>query len=414
MPTTALPSAEIYESILPQATNYKPKPKLHLTHLDGLRGLAALYVVTNHVYAQCVRGDLTSGLGVWTSFVKNALQLGHLSVSIFIVLSGYCLMLPVGRAGYQFKFKTFVARRAKRILPPYYAALLLTLFLTAALPELRRPTHGIWDDVQPALTFLPIASHFLLIQDLSPAWVFKISYPMWSVALEWQIYFVFALAMLPLWRRFGIVSVLIATLLGGTVLDRFHVAASCSHYIFLFALGMLGALISHSSRPADFKRWRQLPWSMIGLFAIAIFVLLSHGTAYWLARHATQGDILIGIATLCLLVQCDKWINEYGDNHHSMFLRLLQSRICVGLGLFSYSLYLIHAPIIAIVGIFVNQMHLQLGSEIAIEMAIAVPFSVATAYVFHCMFEKPFLNSKLRVQSASNMNSDARASAFIK
>ncbi|HEV8551621.1 MAG TPA: acyltransferase family protein, partial [Polyangiaceae bacterium] len=66
---------------------------LRLAYLDSLRALAALYVVAFH----CVLGFAAKDLsGPWR-ILRRACAFGHEAVAIFIVLSGYCLMLPVIR-----------------------------------------------------------------------------------------------------------------------------------------------------------------------------------------------------------------------------------------------------------------------------------------------------------------------------
>src|ERR1041385_1529951 len=63
--------------------------RVHLAYLDGLRGLAALYIVLYHAQS------MLSGLPSKVDLGLSVITLGRFSVTIFIVLSGYCLMLPV-------------------------------------------------------------------------------------------------------------------------------------------------------------------------------------------------------------------------------------------------------------------------------------------------------------------------------
>ena len=104
--------------------------RAHITHVEGLRAVAALIVYVNHAYAQTWNPDLTPPPDGLLSLVSYSLIAGHLSVTVFIVVSGFCLALPVvatgelrGGAGAFFK------RRARRILPPYYGAVALCLLL---------------------------------------------------------------------------------------------------------------------------------------------------------------------------------------------------------------------------------------------------------------------------------------------
>src|SRR5258706_10533817 len=138
--------------------------KLRLSYLDGLRAVAALYVVLFHAVA---------GFAVGLSGAFRGLQIlfgfGHEAVAIFIVLSGYCLMLPVARsAGGQLKggFAGYLGRRAFRILPPYFATLALSLLLIRYVPVLAHGgTRTIWDDSLPGVGLGPIAWHLLLVNN---------------------------------------------------------------------------------------------------------------------------------------------------------------------------------------------------------------------------------------------------------
>ena len=122
----------------------------HFRYLDSLRGLSALYVAGCHAYlmyaGQFAEQGLRSaagGLLVATSW----LAFGRVAVAVFIVLSGYCLMLPVvqsaGRA-LPLTYWQFMARRARRILPPYYAALAVSIVLIIMVPSLADPSIGEW------------------------------------------------------------------------------------------------------------------------------------------------------------------------------------------------------------------------------------------------------------------------------
>ena len=69
---------------------------------------------------------------------------GHYAVAVFIVLSGFCLMLPVTRdpnGRLPGGFAAYLGRRARRILPPYYAALGMCWIAIALIPALRQPAH---------------------------------------------------------------------------------------------------------------------------------------------------------------------------------------------------------------------------------------------------------------------------------
>src|SRR5579862_5621445 len=166
----------------------RDKPRLHLDYLDGLRGLAALYVVIFHVYYDAIYSVRSASLSPLKQLILFPLTQGRFAVDVFIVLSGFCLMLPIARSPdgrLPGGFWSYIKRRARRILPPYYCALAMMLVLIALIPDLRH-THGThWDIMLPAFTPGALISHLLLIHNLSNAWIYKIDGAMWSVATEW-------------------------------------------------------------------------------------------------------------------------------------------------------------------------------------------------------------------------------------
>ena len=96
----------------------KPSPpeRLQLDFIDGLRALAALYIVLHHLLQ-------TSAYMTWWLF---PLRYGFEVVVVFITISGFCLALPLSQRGrWKLEVRHFYWKRARRILPPYYAALAL-------------------------------------------------------------------------------------------------------------------------------------------------------------------------------------------------------------------------------------------------------------------------------------------------
>ena len=74
------------------------KTGLHLPFLDGVRGYAALYVVMHHAWNEMGWQDANKQLPGWLQHLMSFFAPGTYGVAVFIVLSGYCLMLPAARA----------------------------------------------------------------------------------------------------------------------------------------------------------------------------------------------------------------------------------------------------------------------------------------------------------------------------
>jgi len=95
-----------------------------LAGLDGVRGLAALFVVVNHVFLRAFPGYPVDRAPFWAGWFIY----GRFAVVVFIVLSGFSLALSPARHGWRLDgVSRFALRRARRILPPYWAALVFSL-----------------------------------------------------------------------------------------------------------------------------------------------------------------------------------------------------------------------------------------------------------------------------------------------
>ncbi len=398
--------------------------RLRLHYLDGMRGLASLYVVLHHVLMETIQGP-ESRLATEAFPGLFFLMHGEIAVAVFIVLSGYCLMLPLaasGRPGGEGNPATstmarasvtrFMARRARRILPPYYAALGLTLALVWLTPSLQQPRGVRWDAALPALTPGPIWSHLALLHNWNPAWIGTINPPMWSVAVEWQIYFLFPLLLAPLWKRGGLMPLVLAGLtLGLCPLILFRATSglrwTCPWYVSLFAFGMAAAALSFARRDSNGSAaepfWERTTWW--GL--LACLLLAGPAAAVTLGSLAPRlpripGDLLLGAGTACLLIYCTRRRLAAGENKHAggLLLRFFEAPLLVKVGVFSYSLYLLHFPVLSALHLLLEPLHLSLGQTLLTLMVGGVAVSLLLAYGFHCLFERPFLNAPASKRSA--------------
>jgi len=364
---------------------------LRLAYLDGLRALASGYVVLFHALPGFSAPYLT---GPWRLF-KRAFAYGHEAVAIFIVLSGYCLMLPVVRKDptrLAVAFAPFVGRRAKRILPPYFAALAVSLALLATVPVLRtRGTGTIWDDSLPGLDAGAVTSHLLVVHNWFPSYGYQINGPLWSVASEWQIYFFFPLLLLPLWRRFGMLGALLgAALVGYAPLWLGPAAAHVAipWYLLLFTFGMAAASIGFAPHELERKLRSGLPWAWLCAGLWLACVVLSNAAAKLWFNLKPAVDPLVGLATATLLVHLTRQ-GIAGQRSH--LLRLLEWRPLVTLGHFSYSLYLTHLPVLALCFFALRRFGVS-GAPFTLTLCLAGGLaSLLLGYGFHVLVERPFM-----------------------
>lgn len=351
-------------------------PISRLGFVDGLRGLAALYVVMHHAALLIPPAEL----GLPASVARFLLRHGHYAVTAFIVLSGYGLMhralaeqggrLPGGMLAY-------LGRRARRILPPYYAALALCWILIATVPALGRPSGTPWDRALPAFGPGAVVSHLLLIHNLDGRWIFRVAPPFWSLATAWQTCLLFP-PLLWLHRRRGPAAVLAAGFgLGAAVellaipLGNPALRALCPWYFGLFALGMAGAASVHKGRRV--ARDAISP-------ALALIATAWVGDGYLAAT-----DVLAGAAVVGLVVRLADGV---ASPARVAALGLLGSRPARWLGAHSYSLYLTHFPMLALVNLGLLRAGWGPDARLAALAMMAVPACIAISVPFRALFER--------------------------
>jgi peptidoglycan/LPS O-acetylase OafA/YrhL len=379
------------------ASNY---PRVRLHFLDGLRGLAAFYVMLSHTVGQVQEGLIATGRPVSLLFriLRVPLEWGGDGVAVFIVLSGFCLMLPIVRSDngkLLGGLGGFLKRRSVRILPPYYAAVGLGVGW-AVLDEISN-LHAV-----PSITeILPgagmsagiLLSHLFLVHDFSPKWIETIEGPLWSIAVEWHIYFIFALVLLPLWKRFGIAtaaSLAVIVGFGPLICFRYPYNAAWAepYMLTLFAMGMIAALICFSNSERYTRLRNQIPWTKL-FVGMLVFTYIVVGLLLRRRPYDVIMIPLVGLTAAIMIVSCVEHLRPDASTKRNFVLDLLESRWAIALGTFSYSLYLIHGLIVVHVKALMEHANVSLPIYYIGTIVLCIGLSLLGAYVFYLLIEKP-------------------------
>ncbi len=367
---------------------------------DGLRAVAALGVLLGHCAS-------ASGAASTTFFghVVGDLQLG---VTVFFVISGFLLYRPfvasdmsgTERAG----LLTFYRRRALRILPGYWFALIAISLLPGVIGVAGT---GWW-------------RYFLLIQNYSGFdFAFRAGIgPAWSLSVEVAFYallpaFAFALRRLggsrP-GRRLAVDLVVLGTLAAASSLARAHLVSSISStglpdpmsllliitlpfYLAWFAVGMAFASLSaysvqtrHQSRAlALASRHPGAAW----LLAAALFAILVVATPV-----LTSGELPAHHLLTLLVAAAVVFPAAFpAPDGRGLPARLLALRPAVWVGLISYGIYIWFDPIkIALIEIGILD-----GSWPFLRIVVATVVLAVMAGAFsYYVVERPFLLLKYR------------------
>lgn len=371
--------AHVEGRIIPAPAVAGPRPT-RLAGLDGLRGLAALYVVINHVFLRAFHGYPLNREPAWAGW----LLYGRFAVVVFIVLSGFSLALSPARHGWRLDaVSRFARRRAWRILPAYWAALALSLAVAWLIVP--QPGKGV-PDAKSVLVNGLLAQNIVAAHSPNAAF--------WSMAVEAQLYLLFPL-LLVIVRRWSAIAML-ATVTGivagvGVIgphmarLDTF-VIQSPPDLAALFAVGILTAGIVGAGQAR-----RSWPWAWLALAALTpvLATIWWQGSA-WTLHRLFWVDLALGPAIACLLA-------GLATGRPALLLGLLDTRPIRELGLSSYSLYLTHAPIVVVVYEKVVAGRVAQGvPAFFVTLAVAVPLTIAFARVFASVFEIPFQEQHTR------------------
>ncbi|MDR3710320.1 MAG: acyltransferase [Capsulimonadaceae bacterium] len=373
-----------------EAASTEGSPRKHLRFLDGVRGLAALGVVFCHIAGFSTGYAWHAGDPEWFRALTDRLIAGgHLAVDIFIVLSGYCLMRPLVRtAGAEMPIDgmlRFFKRRALRILPAYYAWLLIFATLIPIVPSLRSTARGVDEIYASTGMFNAFVAHLLLAHNLNVVWARRFDNPMWSVATEWQIYFLFPVVLLPLWRKAGPLAAIAAGYFIGYCLTCLGLERSCFWFAALFAMGMTAAAITTGPQWSAFRSAPRSP----ALAGITIMLLIiASVTIHCPDIHK---DMIDGALSASILVYCGAFTTGFPHRLSAFF----SVRPFVFLGTCSYSLYLVHYPLLQMLhGLAGGHLTNTRVAGFFALLALGLPAALALAYVSYRLIEKPFLSMR--------------------
>jgi peptidoglycan/LPS O-acetylase OafA/YrhL len=356
---------------------------LYIPELDGLRFVAILFVFLFHLAGDVIKHSPPEALQSYSILRMLAVQL-NIGVPLFFTISGMILGLPFARywlqAGPRISLKRYFLRRVTRLEPPYIAALIV---LSAAKLISHRATVA---EILPHLGASLIYLHTILFHEMS-----SINPVAWSLEVEVQFYIlapllatVFAIRKgLP--RRIVIVGAIAAmsflnpwTDMNISRRDPFTWMAHLSLLgnIQYFLAGFLLAdffLVWPASRHRS-GRWDFV--SGIGWLGLG-FLLVEY-----------PGAVAVGLPAIVLLLYVAAF---YGTVSSKVFASLWMASI----GGMCYSIYLLHNPAIATLGVLTERVGQGLPFEIRllIQFVIMTPVVLTICIVFYRAIEQPCMYS---------------------
>jgi peptidoglycan/LPS O-acetylase OafA/YrhL len=373
--------------------------KIYLPYLDGLRALAALLVVLHHTMLQFKFNF--NELSKLQKYSITPFFYGHYAVCLFIVLSGFSLSITIVNSdNYKLPggIKAFLKKRIRRILTPYYFALVFSTVLAITL--ISSKTGRGWDNVIP-VNMADIVTHCLLIQDLFASTVFKINHALWSISVEFRIYLFFPF-LLWVWNRFGMGAIIATTLTISLIFFFITVYINSNYglglngtfdgvnpFIILFAFGMMAAQVSLSKNVRLTSVAIKTPWLILSLIVFIGNLFIKGITdkiawPYWFEVT----DVLFGLSAALFLIAVVR-------SKSGLLRKIFSFRPLVFIGSISYSLYLVHAPLIQLIWLYIaNKLNTDELHKYYFIATIGLALIVLISYLFYLGFERPFLTHK--------------------
>jgi peptidoglycan/LPS O-acetylase OafA/YrhL len=325
--------------------------------LDSLRGLAALAVVFHHCLLTLPASAFSRGSLAWM-FAVTPLRLlidGPGAVLLFFVLSGFVLAASIesglSSAGSRFDYGRYGAKRFLRIYPPFAAIILASAGLYLMVQPIKVDGVSGWFNNQSwAYPVTPslIAGHLLMTDQHRDMSLMNV---MWSLIHELRISLIFPMVFFSLKAR-PVITLAITALLSAAAnyaLGHYRLEAvtqtlcGSTQYVLMFAVGAL-LFLHNQTLSAWVKR--------TGGVGAAGLVLAGAWLFFQPRSVPVMGLWGTGLAASCYVVAAFA---------SPTLVKILSGKAASWLGKVSYSLYLVHLPILlTLVHLFSGQVALPL------------------------------------------------------
>jgi peptidoglycan/LPS O-acetylase OafA/YrhL len=370
-----------------------PRTPASVPVLDGFRGLAVLWIVLGHCWNE-LGGRIPLDGGV----LRHIFVSSYMGVDMLFIVSGFVLFLPVVIDGTIGDPKCYAVRRAARIVPAFYAALVLS-YAVALLVDAPRLGTGGW---LSHLLFLHTESH-----NVSKVG-FGVNGAMWTMSVE--VLFYIALPLVAGWYRrrpflglalaaagaelwhqltLNLPSLVANTGIAWSGADeaQLRMALAFPGYLPQFAVGMTAAWL--------FVRMREQRERLAGHAVVAQIAALTGALAIaylrgWEGARGTSGPL-------------DHWVKTADRTFFFGVLVLatalatsgaqwpVRNAVSRGLGRICYGTYLTHLPLIALMipalGLDVRTTS---NAQFLLLATVVVPLSVLAGAISYRYLEQPF------------------------
>ena len=343
-----------------------------LSQLDSLRGIAAFIVLLHHNLISARLLDGRVGEALWVSPLK-AIDNGRAAVLFFFVLSGFVLtraLRSIETTLTVTEYARWVLQRTVRLCVPAAGALAVSAAFYAVASTGTWPGEAKWIAVtvwtRPPTVGSVVAQALLLALDGG----YFLDNVLWTLVHEWRISLVLPFVAIAAAFRgksgaglLVLIGIAISGVLGGPWGDDFGLGPTYVASLRATLYFLLPFLIGAALEEGGVTEMRGGRWHVVAAVLAAL----------GLGRVATDYATYLASALLIWLAL-----------QPGLIQRVLLRPALVWLGTISFSLYLIHVPVLALL---FNGLHDRLppAAICALSIAVALP----AAYLFYLFVERP-------------------------
>ena len=347
------------------------------SEIDGLRAIAVGSVVLYHAQVNISGHHLFGG--------------GFIGVDIFFVISGYLITSIILKelviTG-SFSFKKFYERRVRRILPVLLFVMMTSLpFAWIYLV----PTHLI-DLSKSILYSLGFSSNFYFHYSGQVYGaldgLFKPFLHTWSLSVEEQYYIIFPIVLLVSFKYFKkyLIHILILSFIISLGLAQWSSIDNPSVSFYFIHTRMWELLAGSILAYFEITKGHRFQNKTLSLILPTVgLILIGHSILFFNdGMFHPSFYTLSPIIGTCLII----WFSQKDE----MITKILSTKLFVGIGLISYSLYLWHYPIFTFLKIN------GLVSNSIVGKLFLIPIIFFLSILSYFFIERPFRNRKLNIK----------------
>lgn len=338
---------------------------MRIAHLDGLRGIAIIWVMLFHSYSRWPE---------YLDFVSTTqeiaiLKYGYLGVQLFFMISGFVIFMTLDKSE---NYTNFIKKRWLRLFPAMLIATIL-IYSTASFFSERPGGIPSLINTVPGLTFISPE----LIRFFSGNYIGGLEGAFWSLYVEVIFYILIGLVYFFIGRKYCIPALFISFLM-------FYLSFALNKFGFSWPYDLIGAL-----------GFAHYPWFIVGC---VIYELLNK-----------RGNILINsIAIISVLLALARVVFTNGADitlilfysgvlivfvysfYSQKIQKILSNKILLTIGFVSYPLYLIHENMLVATLVKLEKFSIPTSLMLFMPIVISV-FLIAITYAI-----AKYLEPKLR------------------